>query len=100
MKDLLKKTEAFAVFMGCEFVNDDIEAYPNGYYINKEIDYPFQLKDMQFHTSWDWLMPVVQKIRGLEILDFPKKQKVMNALMAVEILELHQSCFEFIEWYK
>lgn len=30
---------------------------------------PYRLKDIQFDTSWNWLMPVVEKIESIEEKD-------------------------------
>ena len=47
-----------------------------GYYVNQCIRENHHLKNMQFHSSWGWLMPVVQKIATLGFkvtLEFEEK---------------------------
>lgn len=55
-----------AEFLGSKFINDAPEDYPNGYYYQPEgieDDCPTGIpEDWCFESSWDWLMPVVEKI--------------------------------------
>lgn len=51
-------------FEGFVFTNDDPAAYPNGYYYNPDEGY-HTLGECKFNTSWDWIMPVVEKIELL-----------------------------------
>lgn len=54
-----------AEFLGSKFINDAPEDYPNGYYYKPEgveYDCPIGVPDEWcFNSSWDWLMPVVEK---------------------------------------
>ena len=54
-----------AEFMGgytpYEKFGDNTEYYYKGKYV--------KLENMEFHKSWDWLMPVVEKIEKLEVGD-------------------------------
>jgi hypothetical protein len=61
--------------------------------------------DLEFYSSWDWLMPVVQKIESLS-----KEEKVINwsrqnknifdfKLTECKIKSVFIACIEFIEWY-
>jgi len=53
------------------------------------------IERMQFHTSWDWLMPVVQKCRlenRLEYFDF-----VYYALEQCDINITYKAVVEFIK---
>ena len=57
--DTIEKNKLIAEFMGLEIVNADIILYElNG------IAYP--INKLQYHTSWDWLMPVVEKIESFQ----------------------------------
>ena len=44
-----------AEFMGCIYNNDF-------YYDNDPNMYPEGIEGSKYHSSWDWLMPVVEKI--------------------------------------
>ena len=53
-----------AEFIGFKFYNDDPDVFSNGYWIMNEEDGNkiIEAKDMEFHSSWDWLMSVWEKI--------------------------------------
>src|SRR5690606_36071729 len=58
-----------AEFLGSKFINDAPEDYPNGYYYQPEgVEYDCptgEPDEWSFNSSWDWLMPVVDKIESL-----------------------------------
>ena len=121
--------ELIAEFMGAEFVNDDLDNFPNGYYINHREMLPSWF---DYDNSWDWLMPVVEKIRTLEysnalyggnwtdmifdetcvICEFPQayfgdKGKIVNRCSEIiacqsgntMIEATYKAVVEFIKWY-
>ena len=49
-----------------------------------------------YHTSWDWLMPVVDKI---EIEGFDPHGLIDNALGSREIEDVHNACVTLIKAY-
>jgi hypothetical protein len=56
--------------------------------------------ELKFHTSWDWLMPVVEKIRDVQISEgWSNKQPVIKALSDVNITILWKAVVQFIQWY-
>ena len=62
----------------------------------------YKLNKLQFHTSWDWLMPVVKKIDDLfgdddDVDDMINK--VHNLVLQFDIFILHTSVVEFIKFY-
>lgn len=70
--------------------------HPSVIYFNRDC------KSCKFHSSWDWLMPVVQKTmqtdmhsEGIEnLLD-----AMTSAFHNVSIDELYKAVIEFINWY-
>ncbi len=48
----------------------------------------------QYHTSWDWLMPVVDKI---EIEGLDPHGMIDNALGSREIEDVHDTCVTLIK---
>lgn len=54
---------------------------------------------LEYHKSWDWLMPVVSKIRNISKPTI-EESLVMIALMNVEIESLYKEVVECIESYK
>tara|TARA_R110002110_G_C13218286_1_gene697105 strand:+ start:489 stop:812 length:324 start_codon:yes stop_codon:yes gene_type:complete len=56
----------------------------------------YLLEHLQYHTSWDWLMPVVEKC-----LTTDGQHYVINdALLTCNIDELYQSVLQFIKQQK
>lgn len=53
----------------------------------------------QYHSSWDWIMPVVIKIRDLAIPEYTKKKDVQHFLVVADIENLHFAVVQFIKWY-
>lgn len=86
---------------------------------NNEIWY--ELKDSKFHTSWDWLMPVLEKIETLN--DLGKDVNISTYIIynktyinvthyniggiksilinkeETKFLNTYVACVEFIKWY-
>ncbi len=67
-KQILDCNKMIAEFMGVM----PIKGWCDGYALNKA-GLPFNYgamgngtSDLKFHSSWDWLMPVVEKIEGLD----------------------------------
>lgn len=63
--------------------------------------------DMRFHTSWDWLIPVIQKVNEVSGYDDYNTdrlhiQRVLDDCInenAVGIDEVHKAVVEFINQY-
>lgn len=70
----------------------------------------FEPEDMLFDSSWDWLMPVVQKIFTLkfsEVNGLRQYTERFNTIfdeidchLASDIEHIHQRVVEFIDWYE
>lgn len=65
---------------------------------------------LQFHSSWSWLMPVVQKIKdtptygSTDGIDFVltcdlTKEKLLNISLYSDINEVYNAVVEFIKYY-
>lgn len=55
----------------------------------------------KFHSSWDWLMPVVEAIynTGLDEQNTNEIGDVTHALLDVNISAVHEAVVKFIEMY-
>ena len=58
----------------------------------------FKGYETKFHTSWDWLMPVVQKILVLKNTYGQERQKVFKAITP-DIRITYTAVIAFIEWH-
>jgi len=57
-----ENNKLIAKFMGVVFHDDENQYYDNnGLYIGE---------DLQYHSSWDWLMPVVDKINTMDDFNY------------------------------
>jgi len=57
----MNQNKLIAEFMGMEFSDDGTMCYDDA----ENIHPPTPTDMLAFHTSWDWLMPVVEKINDL-----------------------------------
>jgi hypothetical protein len=98
-----------------EFMNFVESPTTNKYWTNKSSE-GFgigELVDLQFHSDWNWLMQVVEKIESLDghlhicdnavFVHFPKRIKqcicINGSLKLSKIEAVYNACLEFIEWY-
>lgn len=54
---------------------------------------------LSFHSSWDWLMPVCQKIDKLLFNNIQKFGYNDECLLSNDIEVRYQAVIEFIKWY-
>lgn len=102
-----ENNKLIAEFMGMRFESDDFEFYGDGTNI-------FTVDQLSFHNSWDWLMPVVEKIESLGANVLIGRMlcdiKYTNPLNEDEIFEIriasgikinavNGAVVKFIKWY-
>ena len=86
----MKDNKIIAEFMGMEHC---YRPYDDGFMEVKENDSCVELEDLQYHTSWDWLMPVAEKC----LTTGDRKHYVINdALLTCNIEEVYKAVVEFI----
>ena len=108
-QQICKQSKLIAEFMGFETHTDAVDDRTLAYYVgdvikadnsnNENDENIFHPDDMQFHKSWDWLMPVVCKIDDLfgeddDIND--RINKVHNAVLQFDMEIVHRAVVEFI----
>lgn len=73
----IEDSKIIAEFMGYEFHNDYPIIYPEGYYMLDELlAIKYLVQKFKYHTSWDWLMPVIEKIILIEIKEEVENQEI------------------------
>ncbi len=82
MKTELTDNELIAEFMGMTSSFDT--------YFSKEQNCHFEIKDFKYDTSWDWLMPVVEKIQH-----FSEKVEGNIMHLAYVSIHVHITCIGF-----
>lgn len=108
-KDILEGNRVIAEFMGAVF-EDGGGADENRWYFPENWYY----EPLAYHCSWDWLLPVVAKIRDmavptvfenadkLERLDYKgsnTRYLILSYLKLIDIEEIYGKVVEFIKWY-
>ena len=107
MKNILESNELIAKFIGFELLKDLLAG--NQGFINIDIDIYEQCK---FHSDWNWLMKVVEKIESLGYsldikLAWCRIRQIKNINVIVlrweedktKIEAVYNSCIGFIQWY-
>ena len=85
---VIENSELIAEFMGVVFHDDENQYYnADGLHIGNTL---------QYYTSWDWLMPVVQKIKQT-FEGVP--QEMFNISLYSDISEVYNAVIEFIEFH-
>ena len=66
--------------------------------LRTEIDNTFD--NLKFHTDWNWLMKVVEKIDEVCGIDLHEwDEHINNALCSKSLHTTYNACIEFIKWY-
>jgi len=55
--------------------------------------------ELKFHSSWDWLIPVVKKIKKYNSINPLRVADVMISYARIDIDELFERVVYFIKWY-
>jgi hypothetical protein len=83
-----------------EFLNDKIIIEDTEYIISRD------LPNMKFDSSWDWIIPVIKKIRNItnaklsiDLFDTYRNMNLMLSPFHFNIKEVNEAVIEFIEWY-
>lgn len=101
-----ENNKLIAEFMGAPFVGD-YKGSKGGYQDTYLYDFrklnignEVFISDVQmkFHTDWNWLMPVIQKINETGYAG-GITYELKESLMAVDIGNTYKEVVEFIKWY-
>jgi hypothetical protein len=110
MENLTENNKLIAEFMGLAYSTKyQYEGwYKNANFNNRICDYD----GLKYHSSWDWLMPVVEKIESLSfVISFEIGRKYVEIKPVRELRDcfyiegktkieaVYNACVEFIEWY-
>lgn len=72
-----------------------------GFYKEWKQIHPDELpaENFYYHSSWDWLRPVIDKIFTYAIAYPEQVKKVIDMKIVVNISSAHQAVYDFIVWY-
>ena len=75
-----------------------------GLNIDKGVQADYMEHELKYHTSWNWLMPVVYKIKILvmeddsdELYNSEEWDNITHTLVQIEIKSVYQAVVEFIK---
>lgn len=94
--------ELIAEFMGWERYSQNSFKCPNIYPIENSTSYgwtTFTADQFQFTDSWDWLMPVVEKVSEYRMAYPVQAMRVCNLKIVTGKQHLYIAVIEFIKWY-
>ena len=63
---------------------------------HEEAQHFYTPSEMKYHTSWDWLMPVIEEIDHLQ---YEEIDSIKNALATRSIKDTYEAIVEFIRNY-
>ena len=75
-------------------------------YLESDIDGKgvYSLSELKYHTSWDWLMPCINKINFSDHLNLWDKHNIdkfnlTESITNVDIERTYELIIKFIKWY-
>ena len=97
------KNEVIAEFMGLKQGKDNEDRWKDDWFDNEGLINGHRNEYLRFDTSWDWLMPVVEKCYdNSELADGTGTNVVgdiSHHLLDVNITETYKAVVVFINWY-
>ena len=102
--EILKGNKLIAEFMKAKNENSDIYYLPEfGHYFNSygQIEYNecFRSNELKYHSSWDWLMPVIKKCLIGECKNKFDYSYLYESLCNIDLKETFIEVVEYIKWY-
>ena len=106
--------KVFAAFIGKQSKDYFINLHDEVEFVWDIPEGTIQTASLKYHCSWDWLMPVVEKIETIassviigrffcEIkhIDALDSKKTFNIRIAsgVKMNAIYEACYQFIQWY-
>lgn len=74
--------------------------------VANDIKHKGALNSMRYHSEWDWIMPVVQKIENIALtsdsdaaFNSREYQAIMDELREIHLEPLFTKVVAFISWY-
>jgi len=101
---ILESNRLIAEFMYPD-LTDAIKAKKDGIKISGIMVHKMYLLDgyyehMEYHLSWDWLMPVVKKCKNtLDLYEFDSEEYELFDFLTANLKNIYQRTVEIIKWY-
>jgi len=98
----IENNKIIAEFMGNLTNENNIVVWKNA---PKYINELTRLEDAKYHTDWNWLMEIVEKIYQTDLyydkyIDFNSSMFSSGKIeLSTKISSVYNGCVEFIKWY-
>jgi len=121
MEEIIENNRIIALFMGAKpyYLDNDVLTYPmmENPAQSKNLTTTHHVNDLRYHLSWEWIMPVIEKIEQLYKKSFPNNEdfkriffeekklpnaEFMNVIalpLSTSIDEVYKEVIKFITWY-
>lgn len=100
-EQILERNKLIAEFMGNRFKSKSKWYNPFGYrcdvFINRK-GLVFPLHRMRYHSSWDWIMPVIHLISIKDEIAY-RGSNIEKQLSTFNVFLVFEAVVEFIKWY-
>ena len=90
----MKDNKVIAEFMGASFNDKGMTRICGKFGLER-----VSALNLRYHTSWDWLMPVVYKILWLEDYEDESYEDIYNGLTNAILSQTFEAVVEFINEY-
>jgi hypothetical protein len=91
----MKDNKIIAEFMGMELGDDKTMYYDDA----ENLHPPTPINELKYHTSWDWLMPVVLKCFDTQQPEEGQHYFINESLLTMKIEVVYDRVVEFIKEY-
>lgn len=100
MDTLIKKNELIAQFMGLTQGRPNEIRWKHDWFDDDGVINGQRNEHLLFHSSWDWLIPVIEKCRERQLFGSQRLIDNINKRLAkLDILATHANVCDFIKWY-
>jgi hypothetical protein len=107
---IAEMNEIIGIFMGGKWEIKNIAGrnHRRFYYSDIPFAYVKDTTHLNYHKSWDELIPVIKKVKGMHfdilnqtyVLDYMKAASHMNSgYLSLDIDKAHKGVYEFLLWY-
>ena len=90
-KDAIESSKQHDIQMGNILIAEFMQKSSEGFGLYDYNGKHYKLDELKFHTSWDWLMPVINKCYQEHM-----SKHIADAVMTCDIDEAYQVVVEFI----
>ena len=92
-----ESNKLIAEFMGNKPIFEDRKQYQMVTHNNM----CYGIKELLYHTSWDWLMPVITKAVSMDEWEYkyPHNEVFWDYFKTLNIAIMYDEVIKYIEWY-